>query len=109
MKLSGAARPLSWEEHGTCARTETSKHVGIYNNKSAQRCVPHGFIELNIFVRKQTLRFGRTQCFREGFTQSFMNEAPGHLKPEEPGIKLATFQLPANPLYLLSHMLSILI
>ena len=66
----------SWEEHGTCARAQTSTHVGIYN-KSAQRCAPHGFIDLNIFVHTQILRFGRTQCFREGFTQSFINEAPG--------------------------------
>ena len=28
----------------------------------------------------------------------------GTPRQEEPGIKLATFQLPPNPLYLLSHM-----
>ena len=36
--------------------------------KSVYRCAPHGLIDLNIF--------GRTQCFREGFTQSFINETP---------------------------------
>ena len=34
-------------------------------------------LELNIFVRTQILRFRPTQCFREGFTQRFINEAPG--------------------------------
>ena len=43
--------------------------VGIYE-KSAYRCAPHGFINWNIFVRTHILRFGRTQCFREDFTQS---------------------------------------
>ena len=28
---------------------------------------------MDIFVRTQILRFGRTQCFREGITQSFIN------------------------------------
>ena len=34
--------------------------------------------DLNIFVPTQISRFGRKQCIREGFTQSFINEAPGH-------------------------------
>ena len=63
----------SGEEHGTCARAQSSTHVGIYKDKSAQRCALHGFIDLNMFVRTQILRFGR---FRERFTQSFINEAP---------------------------------
>ena len=38
---------------------------------------PHGFIDLNIFVHTQILSFRHTQCFREGFVQSFINETPG--------------------------------
>ena len=28
---------------------QTRTHVGIYNEKSAYRCAPQGFIDLNIF------------------------------------------------------------
>ena len=69
----------TWEEHGARARTPNSTQVGIYNEKSAYKCAPHGFINRNI---THILRFGRTQWFREGFTQSFINEAPGGLMYE---------------------------
>ena len=88
------------------ARAQTSKHVGIYNDKSAQRCALHDFIDLNIFVRTQILRFGRRQCFREGFTQSFINEAPGpgevlisalHVCSGPPGTPVSNQDTPTPP------------
>ena len=64
-------------------------------------CAPHGFIDLNIFVRTQILRFWRTQCFREGFTQSFINEAPCLPPPLTwPSSSSHLLYAPVHPLYL---------
>ena len=50
----------------------------VFITTRVRRGVRRSFMDLNIFVRTQILRFGRTQCFREGFTQSFINKAPVH-------------------------------
>ena len=66
-----------WDETGRSAHTHNSPQVGIYNGRIAYRCAPHGFINLNFFVRKHILCFIRTPSFKVNPTHSFINEAPG--------------------------------